>query len=517
MTRAGAVGIVRVLRAADSEALDREAAAAGIPVRALMQRAGAAAATEIVRRLPHLLKEGVLVYTGAGNNGGDGWVLARALATAGIRVAVTEVAPAKTEEAKAERALARPLVSPEATGCERIVVDALLGTGARGAPRNESAKAIEAIADARARGATVVALDVPSGLDADSGDATVAVHADVTLTFAAPKRGLLSARSRTGTIVVLDIGLGQGDAALPELVGEQWVRDTVPPIPADAHKGVRGRLMIIGGGHGMTGAALLAARAAMRSGIGLVRLVVPREALPIVQAAEPQALAATWPVDDGAREVMRAALESWADVVLIGPGLGNTEETRQISHDVLAHWRGPIVIDADGLNVFAGDVQALGRLCEGRPALLTPHVAEAARLLGEENASVARDRYDAASRLAALTRATVLLKGVPTIITDEDGRTMVSASGTPALAAGGSGDILAGISAALMARMPDPLAVGACAAWVHGRAGEIATRGSTPRSVALSRVLEALELAWNFSPPPPSYPAIAELPAVAES
>jgi NAD(P)H-hydrate epimerase len=506
-----------VLRAADADALDRQAAAAGIPTRALMQRAGAAAATEIVRRLPHLLKDGVVVYAGAGNNGGDGWVLARALAAVGIRVAVTEVGQSKTEEAKAERALARPLVSSEATGCERIVVDALLGTGSRGAPRGDTAKAIEAIADVRARGATVVALDVPSGLDADSGDVGLAVHADLTLTFAAPKRGLLSARARTGTIVVLDIGLGEGATGLPELVREQWVRDTVPPIPADAHKGVRGRLMIVGGGEGMSGAALLAARAAMRSGIGLLRLVVPRDALPIVQAAEPQALTATWPVDDDARETMRSALESWANVVLIGPGLGNTDETRRIARDALAQWRGPVVVDADGLNVFAGDTEALGRLCQGRPALLTPHVAEAARLLGEENAAVVRDRYDAASRLAAVTHATVLLKGVPTIITGEDGRTMVSASGTPALAAGGSGDLLAGISGALLARVGDPLAVGACAAWVHGRAAEIATRGRAPRSVPLSRVLEALELAWNFSPPPPSYPAIAELPAVAES
>jgi NAD(P)H-hydrate epimerase len=222
-------------------------------------------------------------------------------------------------------------------------------------------------------------------------------------------------------------------------------------------------------------------------------------------------------VDDEGREVMRAGLESWADVVLLGPGLGNSEETGRIARDVLTQWRGPVVIDADGLNVFAGDAEALGRLCLGRPALLTPHVAEAARLLGAENAAVARDRYEAASRLAALTHAAVLLKGVPTIITSEEGLTMVSASGTPALAAGGSGDLLAGISAALLVRMSDPVDVGACAAWVHGRAAEIATRGRTPRSVPLARVLEALELAWNFSPPPPSYPAIAELPAVAES
>jgi NAD(P)H-hydrate epimerase len=482
-----------------------------------MQRAGAAAATEIVRRLPHLTTDGVRVLTGPGNNGGDGWVLARALAKAGVRVAVTEASAAKTEDAQAERALALPLVATDATGRERIVVDALLGTGTRGAPRGGLAGAIDIIAAHRAQGATVVALDVPSGVDADTGEATIAVYADLTLTFAALKRGLLAARSHMGTIVVLDIGLGDGDERLPELVREHWVRDMVPPIAAEAHKGARGRLAIVGGGGGMTGAAVLAARGAMRSGIGLVRLVVPRPALPIVQAAEPHALAHAWPSDDEGRSAMRATLSSWAHVLLLGPGLGDTDETRGLARNVLGEWRGPVVIDADGLNVFAGDVETLGRLCEGRPALLTPHVAEASRLLGEDSAAVARDPYDAAAHLAVVTHATVLLKGVPTIIAAPQGRAMVSASGTPALAAAGSGDLLAGISASLLVRLNDPLVAGACAAWVHGRAGEIATRGRAPRGVPLSRVLESLELAWNFSPQPSSYPGILELPAVAES
>jgi ADP-dependent NAD(P)H-hydrate dehydratase / NAD(P)H-hydrate epimerase len=233
--------------------------------------------------------------------------------------------------------------------------------------------------------------------------------------------------------------------------------------------------------------------------------------------AEPHALAHAWPVDDEGRAAMQTTLSSWAHVLLLGPGLGDTDVTRGLARDVLHEWRGPVVVDADGLNVFAGDATALGRLCEGRSALLTPHLAEASRLLGEESATVARDRYEAAARLAAVTHATVLLKGVPTIITAPGGRTMVSASGTPALAAAGSGDLLAGVAATLLARVTDPLVAGACAAWVHGRAGEIATRGRAPRGVPLSRVLDGLELAWNFSPPPPSYPAILELPAVAES
>ena len=482
-----------------------------------MQRAGAAAAVEIVRRLPHLLSGGVIIHTGPGNNGGDGWVLARALAAAGVQVSVIEASAPKTDDARAERELAKPFVATAATGRENIIVDALLGTGSRGAPRDDIARAIDAIGAARARGATVVSLDVPSGVDADTGEATVAVHADLTLTFAAIKRGLLAARSHAGTIVVLDIGLGEGGEGLPELVREEWVRDHVPPLGAEVHKGVRGRLAIVGGGGGMTGAAVLAARAAMRSGIGLVRLIVPRATLSIVQGTEPHALAHAWPVDDEGRAATQATLSSWAHVLLIGPGLGDTNETRDMTRGLLTEWRGPVVIDADGLNVFAGDAEALGRMCDGRPALLTPHLAEAARLLDEDLATILRDRYAAAHRLASLTRATVVLKGVPTIIASQAGRALVSASGTPVLAAGGSGDLLAGISASLLARASDPMVAAACAAWVHGRAGEIATRGRPPRGVPLPRVLDGLELAWSFSPPPPSYPGILELPAVAES
>jgi len=517
VTHAGALRAARVLRAADAAALDSDAAKAGIPSRALTQRAGAAAASEIVRRLPHLLGDGVHIVTGAGNNGGDGWVLARALAVAGIHVAVQEVAPSRTEDAQAERNLARSLVADRPSGRERIVVDAILGTGSRGAPRGDVAAAIEEIAQARARAATIVALDVPSGVDADTGDATVAVRADLTLTFAALKRGLLAARGHTGTIVVLDIGLGEGPDELPELVREQWVRDMVPAVATDAHKGARGRLAIIGGGGGMTGAAVLAARAAMRSGIGVVRLIVPRPSLPIVQGAEPHALAHAWPVDEEGRAATHATLSSWAHVVLLGPGLGNTDETRRVAREILGEWRGPVVIDADALNVFAGDASALGTLCRGRPALLTPHLAEAARLLDQDSATVARDRYDAAERLAAITHATVLLKGVPTIITAPAGRTLVTATGTPVLAAAGSGDLLAGICATLLSRISEPLVAGACGAWVHGRAGEVASRGRAPRGVPLSRVLDGLELAWSFAPSPPSYPAILELSAVAES
>lgn len=507
----------RVLSAAEAAALDRDAQARGVPSRALMQRAGAAAATEIVRRFPHRVQDGVVVHTGAGNNGGDGWVVARALAAAGIRVSAREAMPAKTADAQAERDLARPMLTPASSGGERIIIDALLGTGARGAPHGAIAAAIEAIGQGRKTGATVIALDVPSGVDADTGAAEPAVRADVTLTFGTLKRGLLAARDHTGAIVVLDIGLGLGDDRAPALVHDAWVQSQVPSLGSGAHKGTRGRLAIVGGGGGMAGAVILAARAAMRSGIGLVRLLVPGAAVSVAQAAEPHALAQAWPEGAKEEETFNDTLSEWAGVVLVGPGMGHSRETAALARRVLERWRGPVIVDADGLNVFERDAESLGRLCAGRPALLTPHVAEAARLLGSSKEEITGDRYAAAARLARVTKAAVLMKGVPTIIAAPDESMRVSATGTPVLAAGGSGDILAGVAASLLASIADAATAGACAAWVHGRAGEIAARGRSVRGVPLTRVMECLEQAWTISPAPPGYPALLELPAVPEA
>jgi hydroxyethylthiazole kinase-like uncharacterized protein yjeF len=276
-----------------------------------MQRAGAAAAGEIALRYRDRLDSGVLVFAGPGNNGGDAWVVARALSTAGVTVRVVEPIEAKTPDAIAERATALPALGEGAVqtgapaqgseGHEGLVVDGLLGTGAAGAPRGEIARAISAANAMGRRGAMVVALDVPSGLDASTGRAEGdAIRADLTLTFATIKRGHLVNRASCGMIVVVDIGLGLPSEILraPELLDEAWVASRIPVTPPDAHKGIRKKLAIIGGAEGMAGATILAARAALRSGIGMVKLVVARPSLPVIQEAEPHALAAGWPTDD---------------------------------------------------------------------------------------------------------------------------------------------------------------------------------------------------------------------------
>jgi NAD(P)H-hydrate epimerase len=559
-----------VTTAREAAELDARTIAAGVPSRALMQRAGAAATGEICRLLVGRARPGATIYVGPGNNGGDGWVVARSLAAAGIPVTVVTAGDTRTDDSRAERALAEaePLVTVlsldeharEPAGFESaLVVDALLGTGAKGAPREPVASAIARIARASENGATVVALDIPSGIDADSGGSDCAVRADLTLTFGTIKRGILIARGSVGRIVVLDIGfaregdesaqsdarheagreaplegrpLGRADARrhaprTPSLVDERWLRSVIPPFAADAHKGTRRKLVIVGGQLGMAGAPVLAARAAMRSGIGMVRLVVSPESLPIVQECEPHALARAWPEGDASS--WSDVVDGWADVVLAGPGLGASASTRAMVEYLLESWRGPVVLDADALNVFAGDAAALGRLLAGRPALLTPHVAEFARLSGLGVDEVLANRIDVGAEVAHITGAAVLLKGVPTVVTSPDGERLVSAAGTPALAAAGSGDLLGGIAATLLAQLADPLRAGAAAAWVHGRAAEIAGSGTSPgagarrprggparcevRGITLADIEDAIGRVWSEDAPLPVYPVLAELPA----
>ena len=485
-----------------------------------MQRAGAAAAAEIALRVPQLLAKGIRIFAGPGNNGGDAWVVARALAATGIAVNVVEPIPARTPDAVAERELALPFVTVERSlntpSSAALIVDGLLGTGSSGAPRGAIADAVAAIEASRRQGAYVVALDLPTGVDATSGGSTGAVTADLTFTFGTVKRGQLIARQACGAIVVLDIGLGahaERDDDAPSIIDEAWVARSLPAIAADAHKGTRKKLAVVGGAAGMAGATVLAARAAIRSGVGMVRLVVAPESLPVVQSAEPLALAGTWPADDAA---LQREIVSWADGVVIGPGLGRDDHSRALVDRVLAGWSGPVLLDADALNVFDGDVAALGRASRGRPLLLTPHPVEFARLAKTDVTSVLNARYDAGRALARDTGATVLLKGMPTVVTSPSGSSVVSAAGTPILAAAGSGDVLSGIAGTLLAQTGDALTAGAAAAWIHGHAAELVNRSSHVRGATLDDVLAALASAWPNDVRPMRYPVLLELPAVGE-
>src|SRR6202171_2728754 len=489
-----------------------------------MQRAGTAAAEEISRRYGYRLRNGAVVFAGPGNNGGDGWVVAGALARSGIDVTVVEAVEAKSPDAVAEKNAAIDVVnrvrelSPSSD--TRVVIDALLGTGAEGEPRGKISEAISTINQMHTLGASVAALDLPSGLDATSGHHSACVIADSTFSFGGVKRVSLLARDCCGEIVVLDIGLDEKSSKpakraakegeqLPWLIDGAWVTAHVPPIRYDAHKGTRKHLAIIGGGKGMPGAAVLATRAALRSGIGLVRALVAPENVAEILSAAPSALIAPWPTKAGETS---SQISSWADAIVIGPGLGNTAESRSLVENILADSSLPVLLDADALNVFDGDVATLGRLLVGRPALFTPHVAEFAQLAKIDTREVLDNHFDVGAEMARNLGATVLLKGSPTVIFAPDGERYVVARGTAALGTGGSGDLLAGIAGTMLAQTLDASTSASCAAWVHGRAAEFCeyVRGTT-----LEDVLYALRRGGNEGEPPVSPPVLAELPAVA--
>ena len=513
--------LIPLANSAEAHAADAAAIAAGTPSRALMQRAGAAAAAVIADRFADRIEQGVVVATGKGNNGGDGWVIARALHAVGIRVRVVECAQSQTPDAKAERALAIAegvTVTNDAaslmSGGERIAVDALLGTGFTfdSTPSREIAEGVAALSALQRRGCAIVAVDVPTLLDASDGYHMGAPHCALTITFGTMKRGHLVGRDVCGAIVVVDIGLGlhAAAAASASLATPEWFHATLPAITADAHKGTRKKVAIFGGAQGMAGAVILAARAALRSGAGMVKCLVAPESLLAVQEAEPAALSSAWPVTD---EDL-ASHTHWADVILIGPGLGK-EHARSIVERVLRAFDGPVVLDADGLNAFGGDLNALRQLIGTRAALLTPHPAEFARLAAMEVDDVLEQRFDVPATVARATGAAVLLKGVPTVITSPDGETIAVAEGTPVLATGGSGDILGGIAATLLAQTSDALTAGALAAFAHGRAAAMVSERQV-RGYTLDDVLGALPHVWALESERRRPPILCELPAVGE-
>jgi ADP-dependent NAD(P)H-hydrate dehydratase / NAD(P)H-hydrate epimerase len=491
-----------------------------------MQRAGQSAAAEISLRYSDRLRRGATVFTGPGNNGGDGWVVASALANAGIEVTVVEAVEARSPDAVAEkseavnkvRAVRSARESLDQLGPPGVVIDGLLGTGASGEPRDAIADCISRINAFHAQGSRVASLDIPSGLDASTGRHGQCVVADLTLTFGGIKRGSLIARDCCGEIVVLDIGLDEAakveprtersDGELPWLVDGAWVHAHIPPIPFDAHKGSRKHVAIIGGGPGMPGAVVLSARAAARSGAGLVRAFVFPDSATGVAGAIPFALVSAWPTEHG--DISRL-ISKWAAAIVIGPGLGKSNETRELVEKVLRDSTLPVVLDADALNVFQGDTSALADLVRDRKALITPHVAEFSRLAGVDVHTVLDNRFDIGLDLARALGATVLLKGTPTVIFTPDGDRAVAARGTAALGTGGSGDVLSGIAGTMLAQTCDPLTAGSCAAWVHGRAAEYCeyVRGTT-----IEDVLYALPRAWNETPRAAAPPVLGTLPAV---
>jgi ADP-dependent NAD(P)H-hydrate dehydratase / NAD(P)H-hydrate epimerase len=478
-----------LLTAVETQALDRETEARGTTVESLMERAGFAVARAAVGVTGGAYGRRAVVICGKGNNGGDGLVAARHLARWGVTVQVFLLAgPSAGAPSTMLDRLRGAGVSVQgfdgrafdrALGRAEVAVDAIFGTGFRGTAEGPHAEAIEAINEA---GTAVVAVDIPSGVEGDTGAVRgPAVAADVTVTFGAPKAGavLFPGAAHAGVVQVADIGfpedlLRPGDLTLVE---PEDVRAWLPVRSPDAHKRRTGVVLVVAGSRRMTGAPRLVAEGAYRTGAGLVTVAVPGAILPVVQAGPAEATFLPMPegpagsVAEAAWEVLAERLDTF-DAVALGPGLSTDDETPAFVRRLVRESPVPVVVDADALNAFAGRAGDLGH--RRAPAILTPHTGEFARLFGMPAEEVLEDRPGLARKAAAETGCVVVLKGPLTVVALPEGQVRVNPTGSPALATGGTGDVLTGAVAALVARGAAPPDAASAGAYLHGLAGEIA-------------------------------------------
>ncbi|ABL89081.1 carbohydrate kinase, YjeF related protein [Pyrobaculum islandicum DSM 4184] len=457
--------------------VDRNAEWLGVPRLVLMENAGAAVARNVVGRFPGARR--VLVVCGTGDNGGDGYVAARHLHGAGLWVRVVGLGEPREELARANFEAVRRLWGVElalaATPLELlalqdwflwadVIIDAVLGTGVRGALREPHATAVDLM---NAAPAPKVAVDVPSGLDPDTGEVRdKAVRAALTVTFHKPKRGLLAegARRYVGELVVEPIGIppeaevvvGPGDFAYLDFSRR-----------ADAKKGDHGRVLVVGGSLEYSGAPMYVALAALRSGVDLAVIAAPEPAAQAAKAYSPDIIAVPL---EGPRLSLRHVekvlrLAEKFDVVAIGPGLGLEGETPDAVKEIAARVKKPLVVDADA-------IKALGGSPVGGPQVVyTPHAGEFKALTGVEPPRGLRERAEAVREWAGRIGAVILLKGRYDVASDGR-RVKINTTGTPAMTVGGTGDVLTGLTAAFMTKTRDPLEAAAVAAFVNGLAGE---------------------------------------------
>lgn len=484
------------LTAAEALHAEQEAIAHGaVTIDLLMDRAGDALAETVISIAP---PGPVGVVTGSGNNGGDGWVAARVLHEQGREVSVFALTgpdglsgPARLAARTAiDRGVAWGVVESAldlAHGllAVSVIIDAVFGFGFRGSADGLSAAAILAIDDSDA---FVVSADMPSGVHADTGVVVgPAVRADVTVTFSAPKVGLLlePGASHAGEIIVRDIGVPRvyvDRAGCLEVWDRGDYRGLMPvPVPED-HKGSRGRVLTITGSRAFAGAAILTARGASRMGAGYVYAAVPASIAPIVQGVLPHVITYALPetaagtlsraVGDGLRERARGV-----DAVVIGPGLTLDAETVALVRSLVDEVDVPMVLDADALNAFdAGGPRPI--LDRSAPTVVTPHPGELARLLGRSSAEVQADRLGSATALAG-GGVTCLLKGARTVVTS-GARSVVTMAGNAGMATAGMGDVLAGMIGTLLAQGLTPYDAAALGAYLHGRAGDHGAAALTP-------------------------------------
>jgi NAD(P)H-hydrate epimerase len=474
------------IRAVDRWAIEEQ----GVPSPQLME----AAATALAEAVAGLSPQGpVRVLCGKGNNGGDGRIAARLLAEMGFEVEVVELfgddSPADFDAWLAGSG---------------AVIDAIFGTGFSGAPREPAAAAIEAI---NRCGAPVVACDIASGVDASSGEvAAAAVEADLTVSFHAAKLGqrIAPGKWHTGELQVVPIGIPPG--APPTPAGgtiDPAVLALLPRRGARSTKFSSGQVTIAGGSRGLTGAVRMASIAAIRAGAGYATVAVPVDLQDVFAVGQPEVMSRGCPGGDGclvpasAKAVLGAFERAAAGA--LGPGLGRDPGSVELAREIVTAIAAPLVIDADGLNAFAGNLELIA--ARTAPTILTPHAGELGRLLGRGSDEIGAHRLVAAREAALASGAVVVLKGDDTIVTDGE-RVGVNAISAPALATAGSGDVLSGVTAALLARGLEPFAAACAAVVTHARAGrDAAVRIGAAESVIATDVIDSIPLGLRAAAP----------------
>jgi len=487
----------------------------GIPGLVLMENAGRGATRFLFDQFPDLANLKVGVIAGRGNNGGDGFVMARYLKQKGIQVHVYLLVEKKKVrgDAAANLNFLKPLGVPlteipdedsfsksksEMAGLD-VWVDAILGTGLKSDVSGHFKTIIEFINDLNK---PVFAVDIPSGLNADTGQPCgVCIHARATATFAFAKTGHLvhPGADYTGTLEIVDIGIPPHIVAAvgPRqfLVTPELIRSYLPPRPADAHKGSSGHLLVVAGSTGKTGAAAMTSMSALRVGAGLVTLGVAESLNPILEAQMLEAMTAPLP-ESRAGVLGESAFDAIQKLIpgkkclAIGPGLGQAPETAELVRHIIAASEIPVVVDADGLNNLAGCVQILSKA--KAPVILTPHPGEMARLINSDTRRIQQDRVASAREFAAQFKVHLVLKGARTVIAHPDGTVYINPTGNPGMAAGGMGDVLTGMIAGLVCQGVSPDAAAQAGVYLHGAAADSLTESIGPYGYLATEVMHAV-------------------------
>ncbi|MGI6455486.1 MAG: NAD(P)H-hydrate dehydratase [bacterium] len=481
----------------------------------LMERAGESVAQHLISIFPPDLLHQTVILCGKGNNGGDGFVIARHLYEQGY--SPRTVLLGRPDELRGDALRSYHLLS--ATGANfnachneeelirfvlscsssRVWVDALLGTGSRGAPRGLYRKAIEFINERQANN-WVISVDIPTGVDSNTGNvADMAVEADYCFTMGLPKVGhvLPPGMDYCRNLVVLNIGfpidLLKDAVSDAEMITAQLVHSWIPQRSPSSHKGSQGHLLVVAGSRGMTGAALMCAKAAVLTGSGLVTTACPTSLLSLYASGVWEML--TLPVPETeAGSFAEAAWEHLSEVrkisaAVIGPGMGRHPETQAFIKKFIKNVQFPLVVDGDGLNALSQqDIAA-----RVYPTILTPHPGEMARLCDTHISNIQSDRWGYATKLAQATGSVVLLKGRRTVVASETGGLYVNPTGTSAMASGGMGDVLAGMIASLLGQGVAPLQAAAAGAYLHGLAAEIQVRETGAETVCATQVIDRIQ------------------------